>query len=135
MPDQIQSAKRNPYKTAAALLATFTIGTEAADAINVAVQLKSARAKATGQRVGLFCYLSDDANGDSVVATAPSSGWAIGTDGLLHPVTANKAAVIVSESDGQFDVTITESGAKTCYLVIVMPDGSLAVSGAITFAA
>lgn len=135
MPGQQLAAKRNPFQTQAAALASFTIGTEATDAINVAVQLKTARAKDVAVRVGLLCYLSDDATGDSVVGTAPSGGWAVGTDGLLIPVVTNKAAHVVSESDGQFDLTITHSGAKTCYLVIVMPDGSLVVSGAITFAA
>lgn len=128
------SAKGNPFKTGAGQLATFTIGTEGTDAINVAVQLKNAKGQALVTRTSIFAYLSDDANGDSIVATAPDGGWAIGTDGLLIPVVASKAAHLVTESDGQVDVTITHSGAKTCYLVLVMPDGALVVSGAITFA-
>lgn len=127
-------AKGNPFNMGAGQLASFTIGTEATDAINVAIQLKNAKAQALAVRTSVFAYLSDDANGDSVVATAPDGGWAIGTDGLMHSVTSGKAAIFVTEADGQFDVTITHAGAKTCYLVLVMPDGKLVVSGAITFA-
>lgn len=116
--------------------ASFTIGAEASNVINVAVQIKKDKAQSSlAARRSLFCYLSDDANGDSIVATAPDGGWAIGTDGLLIPVVASKAAHITSESTGHFDVNITHAaGAKTVYLIVVMPNGRLVASGAITFA-
>lgn len=114
--------------------ATMTVGTQAGDDINVAVQLTDAEGNNLAVRAGLFAYLSDDANGDSIAATAPSGGWAIGTDGLLIPVVASKAAFLISESDGDIDVTITEAGADTWYLILVDPAGRLIASGAITFA-
>lgn len=103
--------------------------------INVAIQLNKADGNPAAMRESVFAYLSDDANGDSIAATAPSGGWAIGTDGLLIPVVAGKAAVLVSEADGDIDITITEAGAATWYLILVLPSGKLAASGAITFAA
>ncbi len=116
--------------------ADFTIGTEADDAINVAIQLNDANGDACAVRRALYAYLSDDANGDSIVATAPDGGVAIGTDGLADPVTANKSFMLTSEADGDIDITITHAGgAKTCYLILVMPTGALVASGAITFAA
>jgi hypothetical protein len=36
--------------------------------------------------------------------------------------------------DGDIDVTITDTGTPTMYLNLVLPDGSIATSGAITFA-
>jgi hypothetical protein len=69
------------------------------------------------------------------VATAPSGGGAIGTDGLAIPVVAGKAWQLTSESDGDIDITFTETGAKTMYLVLVLPTGKLVISTAITFAA
>lgn len=116
--------------------ASFTIGAEASNAITVNVQLKQDKAGTdVDARKTVFAYLSDDANGDSIVATAPDGGWAIGTDGLLIPVVASKAAFLTSESDGDIDVVITHAaGAKTLYLVLVMPNGRLVPSGAITFA-
>lgn len=112
----------------------FTIGAEAANAINVVIQLKDGKTgNDAGERRCVFAYLSDDANGDSLAATAPTGGWAIGTDGLLIPVVANKAAFLVSEADGDIDVTITDTGTPT-FRLIVVAGGQLHASGAITFA-
>lgn len=114
--------------------ADFTIGDETANAINVAIQLNDANGDACAVRRSLYAYLSDDANGDSIVATAPDGGVAIGTDGLADPVTAGKSWMLTSEADGDIDITITHAaGAKTCYLILVMPNGALVASGAIAF--
>ena len=112
----------------------FTIGSEAGNVINVGLQLNDAGGTALATRASVFAYLSDDANGDSLAGTAPDGGWAIGTDGLLMSVEANKSAMLVSEADGDIDINITESGADTWYLVVVLPNGLLTASGAITFA-
>lgn len=111
----------------------FTIGAEASNAINVAIQLK-ADGKDLDYRAAVWAYLSTDANGDNVTASAPSGGFAIGTDGVAIEAVADKLALLISEADGDIDITITESTAKTFYLVVVLPDGSLKVSNAITFA-
>lgn len=113
---------------------TFTIGSEAGNAINVAVQLTDSAGADLAVRGSVFAYLTTDANGDAIAGTAPSGGVAIGTDGLLIPLVAGKAFQLVSEADGDIDITITEAGTATWRLVLVMPDGRLAVSGAITFA-
>jgi len=115
--------------------ATITVGAESGNVINVAIQLNDKADNALAARASVFAYLSDDANGDSIAASAPDSGYAIGTDGLIIPVVANKASVLVSEADGDIDISITESGADTWYLILVLPDGTLQASGAITFAA
>lgn len=41
--------------------------------------------------------------------------------------------VLVSEVTGLIDINITKTGAATYYLVVELPDGSLAVSSVITF--
>lgn len=116
--------------------ASFVVGAEAANTINVAIQLKDDK---TGldlaARAAAGMYLSDDADGDSIAATAPSGAVAIGTDGILHDTGggSKKVFLLVSEADGDIDVNITEAGAKTFYLVLVMPNGRLVPSGAITF--
>lgn len=129
-----KTARKNPFLANRVASATYTIGLEGSNIINVSVQLKDEKLRAVAVRAGVFAYLSDDAAGDSIVATAPSSGWAIGTNGVLIPVVANKAAQLVTEATGIVDVNITEAGVKTVYLVLVMPDGGLVVSGAITWA-
>lgn len=112
----------------------FTVGTEAANAINVAIQLYDRdNGNEVDERVGLAWYLASNATGDAI-ATATTGGIAIGTDGLLLEWTNNVSGWVVSEVDGDIDVTITDSGTPTMYLVLVAPDGKVYVSGAITFA-
>ena len=133
MPRPKISALRSPYKAALVGGATITVGAEGSNAINVAIQLLDQNLRDLAQRGTVGFYLSDDANGDSITATAPSSGIAIGTDGLMREYITDKAGRLTSESDGDIDITLTEASTGTWYLVLEMPDGSLKVSGAITF--
>lgn len=71
---------------------------------------------------------TDDLTNASDVTTAAF------TDTTEITVGAARAFTLISESDGDIDISISESGAKTMYLVLVMPNGRLVVSGAITFA-
>lgn len=112
----------------------YTIGTESANAINVAVQLiDRENGNEVKERVALAWYLASNATGDAISA-APDGGIAIGTDGLLLEWTNNISGLVVSEADGDIDVTIGESTAKSFYLVLVAPDGKIYPSSAITFA-
>lgn len=117
----------------APMAAAFVVGAQAGDVINVAVQLRDANAADLAVRGAVIAYLSDDANGDSVAGTAPDT-VAIGTDGVAIPLVAGKAFQLISEADGDIDLDITEDGADTWYLVIVLANGKLVASGAITFA-
>lgn len=114
--------------------ATFTIGDEAANSINVGIQLTDAAGSDLDERCTVLAYLSDDANGDSVAATAPDGNVAVGTDGVLIPVVADKAFYLTSEADGDIDLDVGETGTDTWYLIVVLPDGTLVASDAITFA-
>lgn len=114
--------------------AKFTIGAEDTNAINVAVQLRDREnGNELTERVALNWYLASNATGDAI-SSAPTGGIAIGTDGLLIEWTNNISGLVVSEADGDIDVTITDTGTPTFYLVLVAPDGKLYPSGAITFA-
>lgn len=113
----------------------FTIGAEAVNVINVAIQLIDRKnGNEISERVALRWYLTADANGDAI-GTAPSVGTAIGTDGLLMEWTAELSGMVVSEADGDIDINFEEAGALTNYLALIMPDGKIYVSGAITHAA
>ena len=113
----------------------FVVGTEAADVINVGVQLEDRENQGNlGERVAFDWYLSDDAAGDSIAGTAPDGGLAIGTDGLLLEHTANLSGMATTEVDGHLDIDVGETGIDTWFLVCVAPDGQLYVSPAITFA-
>jgi hypothetical protein len=115
--------------------ASFTIGTEAANIINVAVQLKDADAVNLAAIKSLKIYLSDNTTGNNFIATAPSGTVVIGTNGALYDVGGNKKVFqVITNSSAQFDINITEVGVKTLYLVLVLPNGALKISSAITFA-
>lgn len=114
---------------------TFVVGVEGGGGdINVALQFKDAAGADMATRSSCYAYISGDANGDTL-STAHSGGAAIGTDGLAVPLTANQCWLFTSEADGDLDITFTEAGAKNAYLVCVLPNGSLTVSGIITHAA
>ncbi len=114
--------------------AAFTVAAEAANVINVAVQLNDASGNAIATAASLPWYISSDAAGQAI-STAHSVGASIGTDGLLQEYTANVSGLLTFEADGDADIDFEEAGAKTAYLVVVLPSGKLAISGAITHAA
>lgn len=112
----------------------ITVGAEAGDAITVSIQLKDALGNDLARRGAVHAYFSDDANGDSLAGTAFDT-VAAGTDGVVVEPISNNFMLLVSEADGDIDIAIGENAAVTKYLILVMPDGSLVPSGAITFAA
>lgn len=121
---------------AGAVDAEFTVGAEAADNINVAVQLVDAEGDAVAERHVLTVYISDDAEGDAL-ATAPDEDVVIGTDGvILTEHVTDVLFTIITDATGAFDLDIGEGdpSTNTFYVVVVMPNGTTAVSGAATFA-
>jgi hypothetical protein len=112
----------------------FTVGTEAANVINVAIQLNDPEGKALEEVGVLDFYLADDAAGLTPSTTAPTGGIAIGTDGALIESVDNLSGTMISEADGDIDIDITDTGTPTFYLVCRLPSGGLAISPAITFA-
>lgn len=113
----------------------MTVGAEAADVINVAIQLNDEEGKALEEVTALDFYLADDAAGLTPSASAPAGGIAIGTDGALIETVANLSGTMISEADGDIDIDITNATTTpTFYLVVRLPQGGLAISDAITFA-
>ena len=113
---------------------SFEIGREASNVVNVAIEMRVGGQAVTERARGEF-YLSDDANGDSLTATAPSGGLAIGTNGvILSEHTSGKHFTVISEADGSIDINIRHAGAKTWRLIAVMNDGRITPSAAIRFA-
>jgi len=113
--------------------ATITVGAEATNVINVAIQFTDADDNEIAARCAVPFYLADDAAGDTPSSGAPDGGIAIGADGALIEWAANLSGLVISEADGDVDIDLTESSTGTWYLVLVMPSGNLVASGAITF--
>jgi len=114
---------------------TYTIGAEASNVINVAAQLTDADGTNLAVAASLLAYFSDDAAGQVAMTTGHSTAPAIGTDGLLQALVAKKVFLATFEADGNLDMDLTETSALTTYLNVVLPDGSIATSAAITHAA
>ncbi len=114
--------------------AVFTIGAEAANVINVGVQLRNGNNENIPDNRNIIVYLADSSDGSDYVGTAPSGAVAIGTDGVLIDLTgAKKIFSVISDSSGVFDINITEGGAKTLYMVVAGSNNIVITSAAITF--
>jgi hypothetical protein len=112
----------------------FVVGTEAANVINVACTVSDFTGTTMAEASSLSWYLASDATGLVRDTTAPSVGTSIGTNGSLTEYVAQLSGMVTTTAAGLFDLDIEEAGVATWYLVCVMPDGSLQVSSAITFA-
>lgn len=115
---------------------TITPGAEASDIINVAVRLMSLDGNPvqTGKSNMVQVWLSDNAQGFGLVAVDVSGAVAIGTLGsIAHEQVAKKMWLIITR-DGQFDLNITNVGAKTLYFCVQLPSGEL-FTQVVTFAA
>ena len=116
--------------------AAIVVGTPTAGAFPVAIQLSGPSSKDLVVCGGIFAYLSKSADGsDIAVHATDTNGFAIDTDGLQVPVVANIASYLISESDGDIDLTITILTTKTAYLVVVLPNGKLVISSIMTYTA
>lgn len=83
-----------------------------------------------------------------IAIAAKAATWTANTDDLTNGSDLTTAAFVdanenagtpaefslTSEADGDIDVAITDAKVRTHYLAVELPDGSIAVSGAIAFA-
>jgi hypothetical protein len=113
---------------------SIVVGAEAADVINVALQVEDAEGNALAEQKSFLAWLSDTAVA-ALTGTAPSAGTAIGTDGIIiveH--TAETLFELLTDSAGVLDLDIGEAGIDTWFLNIRLADGSIVSSATITFA-
>jgi flagellar biosynthesis regulator FlbT len=71
--------------------------------------------------------------GNKVGAAVPNGGVLSGAHGVVIPLLADTAFLLKSDATGKVDVQITDTTARTLYVVIVLPNGSLVVSPPVTF--
>lgn len=113
---------------------TFVVGAEAGNAINIAMTFKDGAGTVQAVPKAGLLYLSTDAAGLTPATTPPQTSLLAGTNGKLTKWTANLSGFFVTTAAGLIDVNITDTGTPTFYVVVVLPNGGLAVSGAVTFA-
>jgi hypothetical protein len=112
----------------------FTVGAPLSHVINVACQLQDAKGRNIAQVGFAKVYLSDSADGHTLTATALTSNFAIGTNGvILATPVSEKYTEVISNAIGQFDLNLTQTATQNYYLCVVLHDGSLAISPIIAF--
>tara|TARA_R100000234_G_scaffold111343_1_gene84270 strand:+ start:442 stop:960 length:519 start_codon:yes stop_codon:yes gene_type:complete len=118
---------------------TFSVAAEGGEAIVVSCQFKDAAGADMTTASACYAFLSADSSSQT---NASASGLtpSAGTDGHVIPIADSNTAVamlLISEADGDVDVTITDGsgGTTTNYLNVVTPSGKIYTSAAITFAA
>lgn len=117
--------------------ATFVVGAEGGNVINVAVQLKNADGSNVASARALRAWLSStNAAPFTIVGTAPDTTVAIGANGaIINAEQTRKDFTLCTNATGAVDLNITESANTAAqYLVVELPNGKLKVSGAIDFA-
>lgn len=118
--------------TVASVLLTVA-GESPAGTNSVLVEFLDGNAVAYTHAVGFWCFWSDNADGTVLgtaftgFTTAPSGGIELGgfTANIFQYVTA---------TDGTITVGVTGGTTSTQYLAIIMPNGRVFCSGAVTFA-
>jgi hypothetical protein len=116
--------------------AAFTIGDEDAGVITVDVQLKDANNANVATERALPVYLAG-VNTGLTLASITEAGLAVVSegDGLFIPNGSDsKVDGRVIFEDGLANLQITGDAGESYYMVVVMPNGSLAISSKIEFA-
>lgn len=112
--------------------ASIVVSAETTNVRTITIQLKDGQGKDIAVRATVQLALLLDANGDAFAATGGSTGIAIGTDGALLPIVVKKLWLAISEADGDIDLTWTDTGTEVAYLAVILPNGKMIVSTALT---
>lgn len=105
--------------------ATVTVGDEATNVRAITIQLKDAKGNDIDYAEEVDIILYADAAKAGYVATGGSTGIAIGTDGALLALVAKKRFVATSETDGDIDLTWTDTGTEAAYIGVRLPTGRI----------
>jgi hypothetical protein len=112
--------------------ATITVSDETANVRTITIQLTDENGADLAYVASVKAIVFLNAAGTAFVATGGSTGIAIGTDGALLALVAKKVFELTSEADGDIDLTWTDTGTEAAYLGLVMPNGTIVMSTALT---
>jgi hypothetical protein len=102
--------------------ASITVGAEADNVRAITIQLKDQYGKDIDYEETCTLYVLNG-NGSRAAATGGSTGIAAGTDGKANVVVAKLMFHLWSESDGDIDLTWTDTGSESVILSLVLPNG------------
>lgn len=111
----------------------FSVGAQSGDVINVIIGLRdSDNQPVTDERV-VQIYISDDAAGAGLTATAADS-ISVGTDGtILIEQETGKWVHVESEANGDIDLDIEFTSSGTRYVVLITSRGKKYVSSSMVY--
>ena len=112
--------------------ATITVGAEAANVRIITIQLKDADGDDIDYVETVEVILFLNAAQTAFVVTGGSTGIEAGTDGALLAVVAKKYFLATCESDGDIDLTWTDTGTEAAFLGLRLPNGRIIMSDALT---
>jgi len=114
--------------------AAFTIGAEAANIINVSVQLQDNNGTAvTGIHI-VDIYLSNVSTAASFASTVPDTSVTIGTNGALQDLTGGTFIFrCLTNSSGVFDVNIEHTAVTDFYMSVKLESQKAKISSVISF--
>jgi hypothetical protein len=105
--------------------ASITVGAENTNVRALTIQLKDGAGKDLAHAEIVTVYVFSDATMQAL-ATGGSTGIAIGTDGtILNTVVAKKIFTVISEADGDIDLTWTDTGTESVVVAVRLPNGSM----------
>jgi hypothetical protein len=101
------------------------VGAENTNVRALTIQLKDGAGKDLAHAEIVTVYVFSDATMQAL-ATGGSTGIAIGTDGtILNTVVAKKIFTVISEADGDIDLTWTDTGTESVVVAVRLPNGSM----------
>ncbi len=105
--------------------ATVTVSDEATNVRTITIQLLDANGNDIDYAEEVDIILYADAAKAAYVATGGSTGIAIGTDGALSTIVAKKRFYATSETDGDIDLTWTDTGTEAAFIGVKLPTGRI----------
>lgn len=112
--------------------ATITVGAEATNVRAITIQLKDINGNDIDYVETVELIVFADSTMTAFASTGGSTGIEIGADGALLAVVAKKYFLATSESDGDIDLTWTDTGTEAAYLGVRLPNGRVVLSSALT---
>ena len=108
--------------------ASITVGAENTNVRAITIQLKDANGNDLDEAGIVKLFVFSDATMQAL-ATGGSTGIAIGTDGtILNTVQAKKEFLVISEADGDIDLTWTDTGTESVVLGLLLPTGRMVLT-------
>lgn len=113
--------------------ATITVGTLATNTYPITIQLKDFEGNNLTVPAGIMAYYADSSTGlEPTDVTTDLATTSDGAGAVLIFLT-KYLYLLISEADGTIAVDSEDDGTDDQYLVLVMPDGRLVVSGVLTY--